>query len=359
MKNIWILILIFILTGCNKYPENKTDILIDDFPKNISLSPFELSVPNILLNPVRMFTVDSFLLIFQDRDESMVNIFSLPDCQYICSFGRKGKGPGELFLSFNGTFKPIYGNNSGFTLGNKMININYYRVTDIINNNFKPYKIASLPPKLNRFLATVNIGDSVIFGSPYGGNMEMFKYNNNTQTLECFREYPDELPFMNDEAKTNLYAYYLASKPDNKKFVRVYEVQGKLEIFDLATNENLIISYKNFPSLKENCKLEKSMRNLPFNEDQIIFCWGVQATNKYIYARIYNDKYKNIVDGDELSRDFIPEIHVFDWFGNPVATLKFSEYYDFFAIDLNDKYLYTCDSYTPNIIKRYELNQVF
>ena len=101
------------------------------------------------------------------------------------------------------------------------------------------------------------------------------------------------------------------------------------------------------------------MRTLPFDKNQLIFCWRVQATNKYIYARIYNDKYKNIVDGDGPLRSFIPETHIFDWSGNPVAAIKLNNFYDNFAVDLNDEYIYTVDSYTPNIIKRYDLNDVF
>ncbi len=360
MKNLWVSILILSILGCNTQHTEKENILIDAFPKSIELKNHtDLIVPNILLNPVRMCIVDSFLLILQQRDNSMLNIFLLPDCRHICDFGNKGNGPNEFVLSFNTSFNPVHGKNSGFTLGNKMVDIRYYKIKDIIHNNVAPYKEVSLPVKLSRFRALINIADSVIYGQPYGGNMEMFKYNNNSEILEVFKEFPKGYPLLDNQFKTELYAYYLASKPDNKKFVKVFASEGKFEIYNLETNTSNLILYKNFPSLKDNYKINNSSKYLSHDENMKVFCQEVHATNQYIYAEIYNDKYKNIYDKDGFLREFIPEIHVLDWSGNPVAILKLNEYYSYFSVDMDDKYLYTCDNFVSDTIKRYDLEQLF
>ncbi|HPR31897.1 MAG TPA: BF3164 family lipoprotein [Prolixibacteraceae bacterium] len=300
-----------------------------------------------------MEVVDSFLIIKQSQGVSLFSIFSLPDCKHICDFGKKGHGPGEFIYSFD--FCPLYCEKSGFVVSNKLISLNYYQIEDLINEKFMPYKVIYLPPKLNRFREITAIGDSLIFGASYGGNMEMFKFNNISNTLECFREFPDNYPEMSNEHKTNLYAYFLASKPDNTQFVRVYESQGKIEVFNLNSNKTIIIKYKNFPSLEENLHLDNSSRDLRYFTNQKIFCWGIQATNKYIYLRVYNDNYTNIVGDDDLLRTFIPDIHVFDWNGNPIAKIKISEYFDYYCVDLNDDYIFTCDGYYSDIICRYRI----
>lgn len=344
--------------GCIHTPQGKIDLLVNDLPQEVTLIPVKIKVPPIILNVDKMFTVDSFLIMHQNVNELIVNIFLLPKFKHICSFGREGKGPDEFIHSYNGTCNPVYGKNRGFTIGNKINSINYYRISDIISEIFRPYKIINLPPKLNILRTTANVSDSIIFGGSYGGNMEMFKYNNDEQVLECFKEYPDEFPLMNDEIKTNLYGYYLASKPDNKQIVRIYARQGKIEIFNLETKNHIVILYKDFPTLKENMKLEESSRFLNSGKGSLIFSWRIEATNKYIYACIYNDKYENIIENNSPSRNFIPEIHVFEWSGQLVARLKLTEYYDCYAIDTNDIYLYTCDSFFPDIINRYEMNEI-
>ena len=54
MKNIGVIFLLTMLISCHKFQQEKADVLIDNFPKNVTLDPVELEVPTILLNPIRM-----------------------------------------------------------------------------------------------------------------------------------------------------------------------------------------------------------------------------------------------------------------------------------------------------------------
>jgi hypothetical protein len=90
----------------------------------------------------------------------------------------------------------------------------------------------------------------------------------------------------------------------------------------------------------------------------MIFSWAIKATNKYIYALVFNTLYDNISDGKGLRRTYTPEIHVFNWSGKFIANLKLNKYFKYFDISMDDKYLYAIDNDIENLIRRYNLTDI-
>lgn len=340
-------------------PDNKYLVVVDKFPLNIELKAEDLKVAPVLLKPSRMIIVDSFLIVYQNRKDTMISIFALPDCKYIKGFGQQGRGPEEFNLAFANTFKPVHFSlNSSFGMGNNMTNIQYYKIMDVLNNNIKPYKIVSLPAKLNGFRAITYFTDTLIIGAPYRGNMDLFKYQVLSNEMVSFRDYDKEFPLMDPEIKREVYGCFMDGKPDNSKLVISYGNKGIIEILNINNNKHIEIKYKDFPTLEENLKLDNNSKVITFNPEQMVFCWGIVATNKHIYARINNTQYKNIAGREGMIRTFIAGIHVFDWSGNPVAIIKPDKFYNCFYIDEKDNYLYTIDENLENIIRRYDLSSI-
>jgi hypothetical protein len=347
---------ILCLLTCKRNITTSSDNIIDAFPLISTIKETKLTVPPILFNPSNMCIVDSFLVVTQRRQDTIFSIFSLPNCKYLLSFGTKGRGPNEFNLSFeNVTLGPVHGRSSSFAVGNNMNNIQYYEIKQILQNNFTPNKIEELPNELNGFRAIIYLDDSIIYGAPYQGNMHLFKYNSESKKLEQFIEYPKIFPLLHPEIKREVFGCFMAVKPDNSKFVLAYSIIGKIEIFDLIKDNPISISYKGFPSIEENTGLNSTSQFLVSNPEERIFCEGIVATNKYFYVRVLNDKYSKVYLKNGPKRSFVPEIHVFDWSGNPILKIILENYYSNYNIDVDDHYLYTIDDSVENIIKRYDL----
>jgi hypothetical protein len=168
MKNLINLICILCLFACAKTnPENR-NIIVEEFPKIKNLTSQSLSIPPILLRPVKTFIVDSFLIVAQSRPDSIYSIFQLPDCKYLMSFGVKGKGPNEFLNSSPGfTLEPVYSNQGSFAVDNMRNNIQYYRINDILQNNITPYKTEELPSGMDGCQSIGYFYDTIIIATPW------------------------------------------------------------------------------------------------------------------------------------------------------------------------------------------------
>jgi hypothetical protein len=358
MKTIIFSICFLFVSSCITKNGKDYDVIIDNFQLVETLIATELSIPPILLRPTNMCIVDSFLIVTQSRMDSIFSIFKLPNCEYLLSFGGKGRGPNE-FLSPNEyvTLGQVSGETSQFAVGNNRTNIQYYRINDIINRDFNPFKIATLPSGLSRFRAITYLSDSVIYCAPYGVNILICKYNTITNELETFRDYPEAFPFDDPETMRDIFGYNLAVKPDNSKIVLGYVSKGTIEIYDLANDKSITLAVKDFPSLRENTGLNSTSKFWAHKPEELIYTRNVAVTDNYIYVDVLNDRHSNIFNESGPIRTFISEIHVFDWTGKSIAKFRFSKYYRYFDIDKADKYLYTIDDSVENVIKRFDISQ--
>lgn len=360
-KIICIIILGVLLINCGKSDStDKVDFFLVDFPKVVEMKSEKLQISDVLLKINRLHVIDSFLVIYQKRKDILFSVFDLHSLKHLYSFGSKGNGPNEFNLAFSSTFKPVYGKGSVFAMGNKMNNVQYYKIKELLNNITTPYKIAKLPPKLNGFRAMAYIGDSIIYGSPYAGeNIDLFRFNVDDKVLNNYVEYPKDYPLIDSETKREVYGCYMTAKPDNTKFARTYSNMGKIEIFDIDNKSSFVISYEGFPSLKDNLQLNKSSKNVEHRGDQRVFSWAITSNDKYIYVKVFNDRYDKIADSEGYNESFVPEVHVFDWDGNPITKLKLENYFNYYDVDNEGKYLYTSSVFEEDIIRRYDLSKTY
>ncbi|MFO8066048.1 MAG: BF3164 family lipoprotein [Bacteroidales bacterium] len=354
--SIPIVLSIIIIACSTNNTDESIEISKEDFPPIEQLEFEEVVIPPVLLDVSNLCIVDSFLVIAQKRKDTIFYIFNLPDCRLLKSFGRVGKGPNEFGLHFtNSTLNPVFDQTPHFGTGNRMNNIQYYDIYKILNNSIEPDTIVKLPPEFNGFQTIIYIKDSVIIGAPYRGAMHLFKYKVSERSYIKYKEFAIDYPNLDDETRRTIFMSYMSLRPDNKFFVIAYGSCGQIDIYNLASDNIIKISYSDFPSLYENINIDKDVEDFRFNKNQKIFCWEIVATNNHIYAKVLNTTYTNLVDGMSFSRDFIPEIHVFDWEGNLVRIIKPDKYYYKFYVAPNDEYLYAIDSNIEDIIYRIKL----
>lgn len=357
-KVIYFSIIMISIIGCNEDKVEGVDRIIEEFPNSVNLEAKIMEIPPILYRPQDMQITDSLLIVIQPRLDTIVRIFQLPNCELVSSFGKRGKGPDEFnFMDYN-KFRPFHGDEKGFTLGERGTKIQYYSIKDILNNVLKPYKNTMIPPELSSFRAMACLSDSIILGAPYDIDDHIIKYNVNSKIIETILDYPVELPLLKRGTNKSIFGCYIAIKPDNKKFVITYASLGIIRIYDLISKSEFTIMYKDFPSLEDNLNVSKNSDKFHRDENVMVFCWGIKATDNYIYAEVYHDLYTNIADSKGPKRSYIPEIHVFDWSGYPIVKIKLDKYFSEYAIGSNDKYLYTIDDDYENIINRYDLSLV-
>jgi hypothetical protein len=236
--------------------------------------------------------------------------------------------------------------------------VRFYKLEDVLRNEVTDYKTVQLPANLNGFRAIAYLGDSLIYGAPYGtDHIDLFKYSVHDEKLQEFVEYPDRYPLMLNEIKREVYGCYMAVKPDNTKFVRTFGDKSAIEIYDVADSSPapISLSYEGFPSLEENLQLDESSKYIQHSADMKIFSWGVAANDHHIYTQIINSRYGNVADSSGPKQTFIPEIHVFDWEGNPVARYLLDHNFMNYAVDAEGRFLYTFSEFEEGIIRRYEL----
>jgi len=337
--------------------KEKIEISKENFPLIEQLEFEEIIIPPVLLDVSNLCIVDSFLFIAQKRNDTIFHIFKLPDCKLITGFGKMGRGPNEFFNNFSSsTFKPVFDSIPKFGVSNGVYSIRYYQISDFLDNRFEPYKTIDLPPELNGFQSVTYVKDSLIIGAPYNVSAHIIQFNPSSDSLSSFKEFAIQFPGLESRMRT-IYMTYMSIRPDNNKLVVSYGSFGKIDIYDLTNGELQTITYKDFPPIEENLSITRnsSEADYRFNRNQKIFCWEIVATNNHIYAKVLNTEYNNLVDGMSFSRNFIPEIHVFDWDGSPVRIIKPDKYYFKFYVSPNDEYLYAIDRNIEDIIYRIKL----
>jgi hypothetical protein len=353
-------IVTLVIQGCQRKNNLGSEINeFQEFERKINLTGQVIHIDVDILKPQRMITVDSFLIIGEGRPDSIFTIFKTPNLEHLISFGNAGRGPDE----FNGTwlttsFTPVYSSDSRFAVANQSTNVNYYKISDLLNRNITPYYVSKPPPGIQTFQAMACISDSVIVGMPYGGmggKTFLFKHDNTNNSLEHFKDYPIDFPNLSNDDRSNLFSCFLTVKKDNTKFALVYNNIGKIEIYNLTSNYPITIVYTNFPDIFENLDgLETNSLRVPRNSH--VFSWQIKSSDSYIYVQVFGCEYEKISDGRGLRRSEIFDIHVFDWDGNSVALLKPDRFYEAYAIDPEDKYLYTIHPDSANSIMRYKLD---
>ncbi len=355
MKVVFPKLFLIILIGCTlscKPTNHKNVKYFDGFSKISELDGFVISIPPFLKNPSKISIVDTNLIVFQKVPDSIVTILDLKSNTIVASFGSQGNGPNEFSNSSQNYFMKFESQQKGFTVGNKANNLQFYKLEDVIHGNYLPYKIERVPPKAMRIRGASLLNDTMLFAASYIPDIHIFSINFLTGQFKPRRMYPKSLPLMNIQNIREVFGCYCTAKPDNSKVAITYAFQGCIEIIDLKANMTVAIVYERFPELFNNLHLTSTSESINRN-DARIFSWEIRSTDQFIYVKVYDRKYDDLIEEGAISTRIIPDIHVFTWQGEPVMILKLDRYYKTFDVDPLDQYLITIDEYIDNQYVKY------
>lgn len=339
--------------------KNANEIIVKEIRPTVCKVDSILKINPSVILPVRMIIVDTFLVVYQNRKDSIFGIFSLPYCNHIASRGTIGNGPGEFNMVSLNEFKGIRDSSKreGFSLLSRGNKLQFFHISSIISGDLKPYKTVSLPPGLSRLRAADLRNDSVMLAAPYGGDSNLYYYDLKAIKAHGYLPYPNVYPQLDRNQLRELYGSYITIKPDNSSLAMTYSNEGIIQIIDIASKKTITLRYHGFPTLERNISLSGPSEDVHIHSGyEKIFSWCITSTNNYIYVQVYNQAYNKVFKEGGVNDSFIPEIHIYQWSGKQIARLLPEKLYSEYIIDDNDRYLYTLDINTEGEICRYDLS---
>jgi hypothetical protein len=299
-----------------------------------------------LFNPLRIQNVnDQYLIISLYSDNNFINVFRLPEMDFLYSWGRQGRGADEFM------HPPVYLQNRS----NELImydavlqNLRFYAVSDtelVKTQRTLPLLYDGQRDPLNRIS---RINDSLYFAD-YGSSTENTNSEyvalrpDSEEPLFTFGKYPEtELGAFQryaEYAKTNV------SKPDGSRFAAFYINYNKFKIFNTKGQEVTAVQVED-PFLPENTQ----------GEDDFDYRYAACATNNYIYLLGFNGSREKLINNNSSS--FKTSSEIWNWEGEPVHRSMFDRPIHMFTVSEKYRKLYGYLGIEDILIYEYDLPDI-
>ena len=351
MKNILYIFLLYFLTACSSYKEQKLEI-VKEFLTEVSLEHSEIETPPVLFNVGQIIMLDSVLITIDMKASPFFRIFLLPDFLYVGGFVQKGAGPGEEV-----DIDPFIHGLSGNTFLYKSL-----KSVKIVDFNLKQNKIEilenkKLPGKLLGFSHIFMLPDSLLGGwnVNQNSNKEFLKYNPKTKTiLEFGPNYSKIIKDVPPQMEASIFSKIVTVRPNRTAFAAVYDKFQMLRIF--STDGILLkeVRFKDSPKLPKGIIIGDFRAITP---DEIIMHYQkIYSTNKYIYALYSGKSLSKISPENNGIVDICDEIHVWNWEGNPIVKISLDKNFFSFTVSSDDSYIICSSSESLDRLYMYNLD---
>ena len=344
MKNINYIIFLLLLISCSDKSNELIEIshakyFNDKNFKEIKKVNHEIFNDNFIGYPVRVISIDTFLIAVDMKKDSIFHIFSTKSKKYLGNFIPRGSGPNELITCSNITQSNIPRTFWAFDISSRKFS--EYNIDSLFNNK-QELKSTINFNKIKSKLIGINqpqwISDStVICNSLFKYNERFFIfdkelnlkkkiYNNN---LNIYDKFPDNI-------LGDIFSSFINVKPDKSKIAIAGRYLDLLEIYD--SNGNLLAMTKgpnkdfNFKFDIESSLNQGTMIKLPETRRGYI---GIKTTNNCIYL-LYSGKERR----NPNHYSFSNTIYTFDWNGNPLNKYELDAQISSFAIDEKENKIY-------------------
>jgi hypothetical protein len=313
-------------------------------PLSDTLKSREISIVNHtgLLNPVKIINVDDkYLVISESREEDLFQVYSLPELDYLYSWGRQGRGPDEFM------FTPLVEINTAdeniilYELGLQQLRI--YTVTDTAFVKKEEISL-SYENQLDPLTHIRRLNDS-LFVADYGTAFEDTNHEyialqpGINEPLFTFGNYPEsDLEGMERYfryTKTN------AANPDGEKFAAFYLYHNLVKIFNSNGVELKAIQI-NDPFISVD----------PAEDDYFLFRFLLTATETYLYSLGINTSRQEFSDNIESIKT---TLEIWNWDGQPVFRSVFDEPVHGFTVSEKYNRIYAFSSLETHKVFEYEL----
>jgi len=326
---------------------NTKEIVFDNFEREIPISGTVVNLDTIVMAPIGIYQVDSFLIFNHITGDYFFSLYNLQTKKFVGKFLQRGRGPNEFSnlsywdeYTFQNNERWLYMSDNNLNCIFKFNLSGYFKT--------KTTQIELLHQYNGRQMKNHAINDTTFLSfmiTFFDKEVRVFyrKYFSTSDRLEEI-----ELTRKNVNGYEEFDKLWSAEyiRPDKKKMAMAMIHCNRIHIFDLEEFRNNITLV---PKNQLNISLSELVKQDPLKTT--IYYISTKATQDYIFAL-----FQNIRISDYQQRLNKMEIHVFDWNGYPVFKLVVNEYINDFCVDWGTKIMYAFD-YEENIYQ-YDLSHI-
>lgn len=319
-KNILFVCALILLSACTGKGGRGTDVTYTAFGKEVSLQSVKHDVPPVSLYPRNMFLADSFLVVYNDKMDTLFQVFDKTTFDYKYGFGITGGGPND----FN-TLSTYWVSSDG----KKCVMQDMQSLREVtIENGHPVIKSRMIPAQQSVYNGMVQLEDSVLLCDADMDKNEVFMFIYPNGETKNWGSYPESAERFGGDlaALKDAYTGYTVASPKGDRFASFYAYLRRFRIFN-SKGELLKAVTLNI----DPCDAQVSADP----EKRCIYPIAVYATDNYIYTLNLDMTAQEI---GELKH--FPSIQVFTWEGEPVAKYNLDCMISCFTIDEAAKCIY-------------------
>lgn len=195
------------------------------------------------------------------------------------------------------------------------------------------------------------ISDNRIIELPMNSSTSYILSDINGNILDSLSYFPPKPKHIDDNTHQLACTGSLAFSPDGKYLVRAIAFGGSLDFFNISNDK--ISHIKRYSIFDMEYDALDGMVQLPVPNDKTRMGFSsLYATSKYLYASFSDEKATDNPDGESN------EIYIFDFEGNPLKKMIFSQRIGTFGVSPDDRMLYAVhDKEDKTEILQYEISE--
>ena len=320
LKKLALLLPIFCGAYSCSNPHKQVSETYSSFGQTESLNSERHKVGDILMYPRNLFLTDSTIVVYNEKTDTIFQVFDKHSFTFQYSFGRKGEGPNEFVNSINHWVEV---KKDGITL------LDVFRLKEISLKNGQPViQTYGVPHKASYFNNLIALKDSAyVCDAGLEEEKGRFMLIRPDSTTQFFGEYPESSErFESVLMRNQAYVSTLVGHPEGEKFAAFYCNTRGFSIFDASGKLLHQIKLDIQPQEKE----------ISTNAEQrYMHTIAAYATNDYIYTLNLDMTFEEIAAQKQN-----PNIQVFSWEGEPLKQYNLDCYISSFAVDESNATIY-------------------
>lgn len=288
--------------------------------------------------PSEIAYMDSFLLISDNMNETLLDIYDLKGDSMFSRVLNVGQGPDELLSPI--TVEVSEEEHELYILQRQNSQMNTYSFYDLMQGKFQPQKSVNLQDA-DRAIAVCN--GFLASGFYEDGTFHLFDTNGKKlASIDIYPSYIQELKDIYEKYK--LGQGYFAYNHNSHVLVFAFYFTGDVFFYSMEGNQLFQQNYFSFGNGKIKRKIESLKSNINIEGDDIVYSYGAYNAGNYFYI-LYSGKTLK----EEQSSKKGDYILKFDLEGNfickykhdfPVIDMCFANNGDFYAISQSENLEY-------------------
>ena len=316
----------------------------DPFVDVIDLKGEQIIVDDLIFKPseIEMVIKDSFMVMQSRTQDGMFALLSLPDLQYIKSFGLIGNGPDEFMF-------PHLCKNTDPNILATVIESTNGKIYDILTNGMMKPNIINIPKaKTGHNYASEYPGlmtDTLLYFAANSSTGKSVFTIGGTDNIQA-----NEIQNLALDPKRKGWANYIGDFAINKEQTRMvyaYKYFKLVRFFDLEHNTVRTINF-------ERDEFDESTQyKIDGLDANVTHYWGISANKKYVYM-LYSGRTPYQVVNDNNKGNYYIHVEKYDWNGQPIAKYKLDRW-GYFTVDEENNFLYLVSTNDDSSFFKYKL----